>query len=164
MRRTSQASIGVVLLFVLILSGCTQGPRELSMGEEECAHCRMMLSESAYASQVVMNRGRSFPFDSIECMVAFWVTHIEPESIHSVWVPDFRNEDVWLDATTAVYLQSETMRSPMGLSLSAYDSEESARLQMEESGGRLLSWEELQELVAVEWELISEGQTGNQYE
>lgn len=164
MRRISQATIAVVLMLMLALSGCTPGPRELAMGEEECAHCRMMLSESAYASQVVMNRGRSFPFDSIECMVAFRVTHTDPESIHSAWVPDFRNEDMWLDATDAVYLQSESMRSPMGLSLSAYDSEESARRQQKESGGRLLSWEELQELVAAEWELITEVQTEHHHE
>lgn len=157
--------LSVVMVLVLAFqTGCTPGPRDLQMGQEECAHCRMLISEEAFASQVVMNRGRTFAFDSIECMAAWVATHESPETMHSVWVPDFNEPGSWLDASSAVFLQSESIRSPMGLSLIAFGNEDSEESQRAASGGRMLGWSDIQQLVVEEWNLTPTSVPGHSHE
>lgn len=146
-------SMAWMLILMLCLSGCTPGPRDLVMGEEECAHCRMMLTDEQFASQVVMNQGRTWAFDSIECMVAYVALHDAPEEIHSMWVPDHANPDQWLDVREAYFLQSETLSSPMGLSLSAHGTETQALDYRDQFGGELLQWEALRPIVVRAWDL-----------
>jgi copper chaperone NosL len=52
-------------------------------------------------------------------------------------VPDFLNRDEWIEARSAVYLHSETLRSPMGLNLSAYENREAAEEMQQEYGGEI---------------------------
>lgn len=138
-------------LALLPLAGCgSSGPREIRIGEEECAHCRMRISEARFAAQLSNDRGRSWAFDSIECMVE-WTqegAEVEEARIAGWWVTDFEAPGRWLDATGARYLRSQELRSPMGLGLSAYGSPDAARAQQRAHGGDVLNWAELRNLVA----------------
>lgn len=141
------------MLLLLIVQGCTPAPRELQYGQEECSHCRMMLTEPEYASQIVMNRGRVYAFDSIECMIAYKTEHENPDAIHSLWVPDFSGNHGWLNAQKAFFLRSETLRSPMGLSLSAHADAESAEKYLKQYGGERMNWSQAGDYVRAEWGL-----------
>ena len=145
-----------VLFFLLILAGpllaggCGDGPRAIQVGAEECAHCRMLVSENRFAAQLVTDRGRSYVFDSIECMAEFLDDGVEvPEDrVGSLWVTDFSEPGHWLDAREAHFLRSEELRSPMGLNLSAHAAEAGAREHREAFGGEVLRWTEVRDLVA----------------
>lgn len=150
-KKHSKPLLFIVLL--LVMQGCSPGPRELQYGQEECSHCRMLLMEPDYASQIVMNRGRVYPFDSIECMIAYKTEHKRPEDIHSLWVPDFSASGGWLNAREAYFLRSDTLRSPMGLSLSAHSDEEGAEKLLEQYGGQRMNWIEAGDYVRAEWGL-----------
>jgi copper chaperone NosL len=148
-----RAPAGLALApFVLApLAGCgVAGPRAIRIGEEECAHCRMRISEERFAAQLLNDRGRSWVFDSIECMVEWTLQEAElpQERISGWWVTDFEVPGSWLDATGARYLRSEGLRSPMGLGLSAYATRDEARAQQGAHGGEILNWEELRRVVA----------------
>ncbi len=136
---------------VLLLMACEPKPQPIQFGSDQCEYCRMMITEPQFASQVVNKQGRTFPFDSIECMVAHDLTTDNPDNIHSHWVPDFTNSDVWLQAQEAHYLHSETLRSPMGLYLSAYGVYQVAEEYHNEYLGTLLEWNEVRDLVRQEW-------------
>jgi len=133
------------------LAACgASGPRPIRIGEEECAHCRMRISEEPFAAQLLNDRGRSWVFDSIECMVEWSLQEPEiPESrIQGWWVTDFEAPGSWLDATRASFLRSESLRSPMGLGLSAYDGRAAAEAQQGAHGGDVLDWIGVRTLVA----------------
>ncbi len=146
------------ILFISILSlmlfavGCEQGPQEIRIGEQECDHCRMMISQEQFAAQLVTRQGRQYAFDAIECMAAFRDSRAARDlEIQSLWVPDFNRPENWLEADKAHFLQSDQLRSPMALNFSAYSGQEEARRQQEEFGGRTLGWSEVQSIVRESW-------------
>ena len=141
-----------LLPLILLITACGEPtPQPIHIGSDTCDHCRMMISDREFASQTLNNQGRAFKFDSVECMAAFDQTNEQRDNLHSLWVPNFLLPDEWVNATEAVYLHSQTLRSPMGLFLSAYATSDDARQMQEEYGGNLLNYEEVRQLVHREW-------------
>ena len=140
----------LLLAALLLLAACADGPRQVQVGAEECAHCRMLVSENRFASQLVTDRGRSYVFDSIECMAEFLDegTEVEEDRVGSLWVTDFTRPGEWLDVGEAHFLRSDELRSPMGMGLSAFADEAAAREHQAEHGGEILRWTEVRSLVA----------------
>lgn len=62
-------------------------------------------------------------------------------------VTDFANPETFIDAAAAFYVENDNFRSPMGLNVMAFDSEISRQKFVAESGGRLLNWVDVIELV-----------------
>ena len=139
----------LLLVVVLLAAGCSDGPREIHLGAEECAHCRMLVSEERFASQLVTDRGRHYVFDSIECMAEFLNQDegVEEDRVRHLWVTDFPDPGNWTLVADAHFLRSDELRSPMGLNLSAYSRLESAEDAQGAFGGDILSWNEVRELV-----------------
>jgi len=149
-----KGNITLITLFaalLIMLAGCEPKPQPIQFGSDQGDYCRMIITEPQFASQILNNQGRSFKFDSIECMAAYSLTADDPENIHSHWVPNFENPDRWLQAEDAYFLHSETLRSPMGLYLSAYADRESAEKYRQEYKGEIVSWNEVKEIVRLEW-------------
>lgn len=149
MKQIGNLLLPVCLFFLLI--GCEPKPQDINYGSDQCEYCRMMITEAEFGSQILNNQGRSFKFDSVECMAAFDITSDSPDNIHSLWVPDFLNRDEWLEANNAHYLHSETLRSPMGLFLSAYADRSTAEQMRDEYGGRIVDYKEVKQIVNREW-------------
>ena len=152
--------IKTLLVTAILITGCEPKPQPIDLGSDQCSYCRMMITEQEFGSQILNKQGRSFKFDSVECMAAFDLND-DGENLHSKWVPDFLDRDTWLRAEEAVYLHSETLRSPMGLYLTAYSTREHAHEMKEEYGGEVISYESVKEVVRKEWMSGNNGQSHN---
>jgi copper chaperone NosL len=137
----------LIVGLLIVLPACADGPRDIEIGAEECAHCRMRVSEEAFAAQLRTQQGRVHVFDSIECMAEFVADNPEV-SIRGMWVTDFDAPGEWLSAESAHYLRSDELRSPMGLGLSAYAGPAPAETAQAEYGGDVVDWEGVRDLVA----------------
>jgi len=105
-----------------------------------------------YGGELVTKKGRVYKFDSVECLAAFYLTEqVPPEEVASLWVVVFDKPGKLIPAEEAIYLHSPNLRSPMGLNLSAYDSQEVADKLQLNYAGEFLTWEEVLELVKKEW-------------
>lgn len=142
--------IKILLVTSILITGCEPKPQPIDLGSDQCAYCKMMITEQEFGSQILNRQGRSFKFDSVECMAAFDLND-DGENLHSKWVPDFLDRDTWLHAEEAVYLHSETLRSPMGLYLSAYATRNQALEMKEEYGGDVINYSRVKEIVEAEW-------------
>ena len=142
--------LSLIVLSAAILIGCEPKPRPINYGSDECAYCRMMITDAEFGSQIVNKQGRSYKFDSVECMAAYDLTE-DGDNFHSKWVPNFLDREEWLNANEAIYLHSETLRSPMGLFLSAYSNRESAEEMKEEYGGEIVDYDTVKQIVEEEW-------------
>jgi copper chaperone NosL len=141
----------LLAMLLIVLAGCEPKPQPIQFGSDQGDYCRMMITEPQFASQILNNQGRAFKFDSIECMAAYAITAGDPGNIHSHWVPNFTNPDEWLQAEEAFFLHSETLRSPMGLYLSAYPDRETAEEYRQEYRGEIVGWDEVKKIVEAEW-------------
>lgn len=147
--------VGLILFLTaataVVFMGCEPKPQPIQYGSDECAYCRMFVTDAEFASQIVNKQGRAYKFDSVECMAAYDITNEDPANVHSKWVPNFHNRDEWVEAEIAVYLHSETLRSPMGLFISSYADRETAEEMQNEYGGDIINYNEVKKLVEQEW-------------
>lgn len=132
-------SVGL-LLFV---AACSQEPVEIHYASDECAHCKMMITDDQFASQIVTDKGKALKFDAIECMAVYHREHKEELNKARLWVSNYNEPGTWLNALEAQYVKSEVVKSPMGESLLALPNKEVAESHISERPGRLLLWDEV---------------------
>lgn len=141
---------GVVLLGVMLAAAAcgTPGPRPLAFGTEQCAHCHMTLADPRFAGELVTATGKTIPFDDVGCLATFVATKgISAVRIHSLWVQDFSHPESLLEATTAVFLRNDSIRTPMDYGVVALRPGPEADSVRAVLGGELLSWAAVLRLV-----------------
>ena len=108
------------IILISSFSSCEIGPQAIEYGNDQCASCKMMISDARFGAELVTLKGRIYKYDAIECMVEH-VVKTEEEFAYYM-VTDFTDPGKLIDAKTASFLISENRPSPMGAFLSAYQS------------------------------------------
>ena len=140
MRPTHVAALFAIALVGVV--GCSVRPVPIAYGSDTCNHCRMTISDERYGSEIVTSKGKAFKFDSIECMAAFVVTGaIERSDVALYLTTDYERPAVLIDATKAAYLHSQELRSPMGMNLTAFAQDASARDRLFADRSSVMVWE-----------------------
>ncbi|MCK5638192.1 MAG: nitrous oxide reductase accessory protein NosL [Flavobacteriaceae bacterium] len=138
----------IFTVFLLIFSSCSVEPEKINFGSDACRFCKMTIVDQQHAAQYVTAKGKQFKFDAIECMLND-LEEITTENISTFLVSDYGNPGSMTDATTATYLISEEIKSPMGAFLSAFSSKVKAEEIHKKSGGKLYSWTTIKEKYSV---------------
>ena len=137
----------VALTFVsavaLLLSACSQEPHEVHYGSDECAYCKMMITDNRFAAQAITETGKSIKFDAIECMADYASENKQELQSAELWVSDFNNPGDWLNIDNAFLIKSEVINSPMGESLLALDTEKELKEHLAEYPGERVEWQRL---------------------
>jgi copper chaperone NosL len=142
---TSVKTIFYAGIFLLI-TACSQEPATIHYGSDECVHCKMMITDPQFASQIVTDKGKAYKFDAIECMAVYQRQHSNELEGAKLWVNNYDNPGEWLDASKAQYVKSEVIKSPMGESLLALPAQEDAEKHVQEKPGTLLNWQQVSEI------------------
>ncbi|WP_291865892.1 nitrous oxide reductase accessory protein NosL [Maribacter sp.] len=138
-----KAKFSFVILITVWLSACNSSPEPIEYGTDGCHFCKMTIVDRQHASEIVTKKGKAFKFDAIECMMNH-VNTIDRNKVKLFLANDYNRPGELMDAATAVYLISKEVPSPMGEYLTAFKTKEEAEKVREEHGGKLYSWEELQ--------------------
>jgi nitrous oxidase accessory protein len=139
-------SLGVVLI-ALVVACAPRRPQPVAYGTENCDYCRMTISEPRFGAQVVTSTGKARKFDSIECLVSYYLQSRSTGVVKSVWVTDYRKPGTFIAAEDAIFLRGGRAHSPMGLGLMAFASSENAEVLTKEFGGTPLRWKDVVTLV-----------------
>jgi copper chaperone NosL len=150
--KTKHPFILLILLFLLfLLAACAQGATELKApeiryGEDVCADCNMIISDprfaSAYAYEVGPGRYQSVLFDDPGDMLNF----AGKNSTHKVvawYVHDYETKE-WTDATTASFLVSGDVETPMASGIVSFASRDRAEAMAYSLGTEVIDWNTLQ--------------------
>ncbi len=138
--------LGVIILFSII--SCNVKPKEIKYGHDHCYNCDMTVVDNTHAAEYVTKKGRSYPFDSVECLIWKLNKDNNEDNMAYVLVADYANPGNLINATTATYLISEKIKSPMGANLSAFSSKETAQKTADEMGGKLYNWNQIKAQLA----------------
>lgn len=141
----------ILILIVFILSGCSNKSEPINYGYDSCDKCRMQIVDRKYGTELVTSKGKIYKFDSIECLVFFTENSIDDENIFTL-VTDYLNNNELINSKKAFYLQSENLRSPMGLNITAFSSQSDLKKFKEKYSGKELSWKEIIEYVNRKWQ------------
>jgi copper chaperone NosL len=108
----------------------------------------MQITDNRYGSEIVTDKGKVFKFDEIGCMIEYaLVKNFIGDANQKFLVTDFAKPETFIDATNAFFIQNENFRSPMGSNVMGFGSEISRQKFIAESGGSLLNWVDVIELV-----------------
>lgn len=133
-----------------LLFSCTlEKPQPIKLGEDVCEYCKMVIADKRFAAEVITKRGKVYKFDAIECMVGYY--NENEEDIRKAYVVNFLNPEEFLPAEKAFYVRSPEIRSPMGMNLSAYRSEEDAKKILKGKEGEIFDWKALREFIKKEY-------------
>jgi copper chaperone NosL len=123
-------------VLLLALPACAQRdarPVDLQLGEDACGYCRMVISESRFASQVIAPHESPVFFDDLGCLANYLRAHdLSPAS--RVFVVDHRTGQ-WRPAGAATFTRAVTVRAPMGSPVIAHDAPASRDLDPDAAGG-----------------------------
>jgi copper chaperone NosL len=125
-------------LFCLLLISCTSEPTPIQYGKDNCDHCKMTIVDNKFGTELITKKGRTFRFDSDECMRDY-IKENKPVSTQ-YYVTDYAHPGTLCNATTAFFLHSKKLKSPMGGNLAAYASKKDADIALQKLGGELLNW------------------------
>lgn len=119
----------IFFLFIVIYIGCRSGgnldqPPTIQYGEDPCDECFMLINESRFAAGYVTNDGQTRRFDDIGCFLQYHKKH--QESVAYFWVTDF-NTQKWINANKAFFVKSDSIQTPMGFGIIAFENEKTAR-------------------------------------
>jgi copper chaperone NosL len=137
-------------LFLLILSACiNQEPKKVNLNMDECAYCKMVISDQQFVSQLVSDKGKSYPFDSIECMAAYAYQTPDIAENAKLYAADYTQRGQWLLLDNADIYHAEGVPSPMGLSLFALPGQET--IPSEIADAEKMNWNETINFVVDQW-------------
>ena len=141
----SSTGKGVLAATSLTLMSCTVEPQAIAYGSENCHHCQMTISDNRYGAELVTKKGKVFKFDSAECLAAYLKE--QPKTEAELWlVTDFEKPGQFINASEAIFMQSENQPSPMGLNLTAFGDQDRAAAVAQEKNGQLLTWTDVLQL------------------
>ncbi|MGX1930925.1 nitrous oxide reductase accessory protein NosL [Flagellimonas sp. 2504JD4-2] len=130
------------IFLTTVLTGCSVKPQEIVYGTDGCHFCRMTIVDQLHAAQIVTTKGKAFKFDAIECMVNH-LKDVGPNSVALHLCNYYTEPGKLMDATSAIFLISEGIPSPMGEFLTAFETRTDAEFGKNKHGGTLYSWDEL---------------------
>jgi copper chaperone NosL len=124
-----------------LLACGSREPRRIAFGEESCSHCHMTVVDPRFSAQVITRTGKIYVFDDIGCLVS-WLRE-EPGPVASSWVWSMAPGEGWIPAAEAVYVQSDSLHTPMGSGLAALRPGPLADSLRVRLAGRLVHWDEV---------------------
>ena len=142
----------IMLILLFLLAACAQGatelkPPEIRYGEDVCAECNMIISDprfaTAYAYEVSPGRYQSVLFDDIGDMLIYAGKN-PTHKVEAWYVHDYETKE-WTDATTASYLVSSQVETPMAFGIVSFASRDRAEAMAYSLGTEVIDWNTLQE-------------------
>lgn len=145
--RTNSKNIALAVLgaCMISLASCNNGPQSINFNTDVCDHCRMTITDPKFGGELLTKKGKIYKFDDAICLSAFIKAGtVKKEDLGKVYLLDYNNKGILLDASTCTLLRSNELRSPMGGDLAAFSSTESAARQQKTFNGTLTSWNEIE--------------------
>ena len=135
----STAAAGALLL----LWSCSKEPQPISYGNDGCHYCKMTAVDARFGAEWVSVKGKNYKFDAVECLLGY-LQNTDTSHTYSVWVTPFDNPNKLIEPSNCTFLISKELPSPMGMNLTAFETQNSAQTHQRKYGGELYNWDQLQ--------------------
>lgn len=144
--------VAALMITAMILGACAQGqttlaPPEIRYGEDVCDECNMIISDArfaaAYAYEVSPGRYQTVQFDDIGDMLVYANKH--PEHRAAAWyVHDYESKE-WTDATTASFVVSGQVETPMASGILSFANPDRAEAMAYALHSEVMDWNTLRQ-------------------
>lgn len=114
------------LLALFFLSSCsTSEPAPIRLGKDECANCKMILTDPKFGAEIITKTNKVYKFDDVNCLNNYIKGNEKISSqVNLIYIVDYAQEGNFILANQAIYLQTEELKSPMGGAIAAFSTKE----------------------------------------
>lgn len=112
------------------------------LNEDQCAYCRMTISDARFGGEAILPSGRVKKFDSIECLLN-WARVTPADQRGALFVIDAQHPGTFTPAEHAGFLLGALIKSPMGGAMVAFVDTVMAEQQRTVLGGTMRTWPQL---------------------
>lgn len=130
------------LVATVVGTGCSSRPEPIAFGEDQCAFCRMTITEPMFGAELITDKGRVLKYDAAECLINHLAADAPPHEQLLVIAYDEPRQLYPVDSLTFVI--APEYRSPMGAHLAAFRDIERAK------PGGAMHWDEVQRKLAAQ--------------
>ncbi len=143
-RSLAKSTAPAAAIALTSLIGCNAEAEPFRYGRDECADCRMTISDQRFGAQIVTHKGRVLKFDDLCCLAEHVASgRITEADIRKRVVADFSKPNKLIPAEQALYLRHDALKSPMGSNTAAFSSEADRETAQKDLGGALpMTWDE----------------------
>lgn len=120
---------------------CTPKQEAINYGHDGCDYCKMTIVDPRYAAELVTDKGKVYKFDAVECMVNYKNEHRDTH--FALQLVSTFDAKTLTPSKDCYYLRSEALPSPMGMYITPFSTENVARKEAKNNGGKVYSWEHL---------------------
>ena len=132
---------------VWLLAACGNDevqPVDINEETDTCEVCNMAVVDNQYATQIVLENGKSLVFDDVGCMYE-WIESNKNEKISAEFVRDY-NDKEWILVDDATYVYNQSAKTPMAYNVISFKDKASAKaFAAENEGSTLMTANELEE-------------------
>jgi copper chaperone NosL len=113
--------LGLAAVIALSLGACRQAPPQPVeiLPEDVCARCKMAISEPRYSSEFLTKDEAAYKFDDIACMLSGIRERQARGDVTAVFVVDYQTRR-WVNAQDAFFVRSQSLKTPMGGGIVAF--------------------------------------------
>lgn len=129
------------IICVLMISSCSRGPEALRTGRDNCAFCKMTISDPRFGAELQTSTGKLYKFDDIQCLISYKkeLETVDREEAME-YVADYCGVHSLIPASQCYLLKGSDLRCPMQGQLIAFSSPDSLRKVMETYKGTQTNW------------------------
>jgi copper chaperone NosL len=142
LERTKNRVIGTSALAIAMVSlgACSSELKPIRYGEDQCQFCRMTIADPHYGAALHTDKGKTYPFDSIECMVDYLK---ENATSGTAYATSYDAPGVLVAMDQLTVLKGPGIQSPMGGHLMALTQPESIAFWEDKAEAHVVTWESL---------------------
>lgn len=139
-----QLPVWIFAPMLLLFEGCSSGPEPIRIGEDQCAFCKMTITDQRFASEIVTEKGRVYKFDDLNCAKHYvQANHAHVGDSVQIFVSDFLPPHDLMDHRRAVYYTSSEFKSPMRGNVAAFKDNQASETIHGEMPGWFVNWQEV---------------------
>ena len=141
-----QVSVNVIFLISasMLLNSCSSGPKPVIAGRDNCYLCKMTITDTRYAAELVTEKGKVYIFDDVFCLQSFMKTGMQGENkVKDIYLADFSGEHTLVKAGESFLLQGGDIRGPMNGNVIAFKNKDSMKKMAERFNAVAINWEQV---------------------
>lgn len=140
--RNSAAPTAMVVLLLALASCGKRGPVPIMPSVDQCAFCKMTISDVKYGAEAITDKGRIYKFDDIACMRNYSNENTQIQ-IAAYYVSDFGDSSRLIAAKEASFISGGSIVTPMHGDIIAFSSAEEASATAKAMGATPITWQKI---------------------
>lgn len=115
-------------------------PEKIKYNYDQCESCKMSISDTRFACELITQKGRAYKFDDLSCMSSYVMANTTIK-IEKYFINDYLNSQELVPIESLSFLKAESLNSPMAGNIAAFASKDSADKYATELNAERINWE-----------------------